>query len=339
MKHEKNLARWASGENAFTALALASRLDVQSRADVGISGRSLRDELAKGKSDVQLTLQCARLTNDEALLRKLARERRVSVRVTALQNPHTPFDVLDGALVRDKNWDVRHAASEAMKRRVRSMPVATAFEVLAHAKSEEVVEEIVQRAKFDDAEVLTLLEREFQVANRWGREHTVRAADHLAQRADLKRFSDETVLELAKQTTLTVVARHCVAAKRSGVLEALLTMVEAGTLSAGRPTDVLRELALAKEMEPSFYRRVLAAASERGRSLATVIADNTHAPWELLEGEIASLTPGAVGRALQAMFHDAAAVWLLAAKLMENTMTVREVLDVLCVTHPEHLRG
>lgn len=339
MKHEKSLARWATGENAFTALALASRLDVQSRPDVGISGRSLRDELAKGKSDVQLTLQCARLTNDEALLRKLARERRVSVRVTALSNPHTPFDVLDAVLVRDKNWDVRHAASEAVKRRVRSMPTAAAFEVLSYAKSEEVIEEIVQRAKLNDEDVHALLERSFQVPNRWGSERTVRAADHLAQRSDLKRFSDETVLAVAKETTLTVVVRHCVTAKRSSVLEDLLKIVEEGTLSAGRPADVLRELAWAKEMEPRYYRRVLAAASEHGRSVTSAIAENAHAPWELLEGEIAAHTPAAVGRALQAMFHDVAAVWLLAAKLMENTMTVREVLDVLCVTHPEHLRS
>jgi hypothetical protein len=340
MKYHETLARWANGDNAFTALALAGKLDVKARADVGISGKALRDELARGKSDVTLTLQCAALTNDVALLRRLARERRVAVRTQAMGNVHMPIDALEDALVGEKNWDVRYAASESLKRRIKQMSVDEAVALLEAAKSTELVEEVAQRTKITDAHVLALLPKSLMLKNRWGYEQPVRVADYVADRSDLKRFSDETILEIAKETTMISVTRHCVAAQRSDALWMLLTLVEKGAHSACRPSEVLRELARAKTMDEAFYERVLNAADDRAKNGVTAsLAENADAPWQLLEEEtVVPHTAAAVGRALQEMFVDAPAVWLLALKLMENTTTVREVLGVVRAVHPEHLR-
>jgi hypothetical protein len=340
MKYHETLARWANGDNAFTALALAGKLDVKARADVGISGKALRDELARGKSDVTLALQCAALTNDEALLRRLARERRVAVRKQAMGNMHMPIDALEDAVVGEKNWDVRYAAGEELKRRIRQMSVDDAVALLEVSKSTELVEEVAQRAKLTDEHVLALLPKSLMLKNRWGFEQPARVADYLADRADLKRFSDETVLEIAKETTMIAVTRHCVVARRSAVLGMLLTLIERGAHSACRQSEVLRELARAKAMDATFYERVLTAADDHAKSGVTaMLAENPDAPWQLLEGErVVPSTAAAVGRALQELFDDAPAVWLLALKLMENTTTVREVIDAVRAVHPEHLR-
>ena len=165
-------------------------------------------------------------------------------------------------------------------------------------------------------------------------------AEYLAQRTDLARFDDVTVIAMAGTPAATRVLRHCVEKRRSAVLEAVLDAFETDSAKYSRPADVLRELAIARGMEHAFYQRVLTAASA-ARSASMVLAalaENVDVPWELLaEFPVSRETASAVGRALQERFTDEPGVWMLAAKLMENTTTVREVIAVLEATYPEHV--
>ena len=167
MGYHQKLARWANGENAFTALALAAGLEVQERTDVGVNGKALREEIARGKNDVAVAARVAALTSDTALLRRMARERRVAVRVAAMKNTHLPFEVLEDVLIREKNWDVRRAAEEAVKRRVLRMDPELAVSLLENTRCEDVLSAVAERAKLTDEHVLRVLSHTISVKNRW----------------------------------------------------------------------------------------------------------------------------------------------------------------------------
>ena len=332
------LAACCSGEQSFTALADAAKLRVEPRADVGIATNATRAWIAAGKADASITERVVNLSRDGVFLTKLSKDRRVQVRAAVARNNATPFDVVARMRYMDKSTDVYRACEDALKRRVARMTADEAAALLVQNASERVIDLACSHAKLTDMHIQSLWDEELKVATRYESERKAKLAHRFADRADLHKFSMETLLGLAQRGESVGVVRAMRVKKdrdENALLDVLLTPNAEGRFQ----TAACSTLSRAEGLDQRAGERLMNAAVEhRWEDVLNGLSMNTSVAWEMfLEERVRRTTVSALGRAISSEFRDDPAVWLLASQLCDAPTTVGEVLAVLRVTHSDSM--
>jgi len=330
------LALWAPGEQSFSALAEAADLKVQPRSDVGLTTSRTHSWIARGKTEVIHTERCAKLTRDPALLTKLAKDRRATVRGAVVRNTATPYSLVSTIRLKDKSYDVQRVADDVMKRRIIQMSADEAVALLEDGVTSRTIDLVCGHKDLEDRHVQALADLKLQVFNKWDNVSTVTVAGVLSHREDLSRFSEETLMCLAVRGQWTMAAR-AMARRRGDVAGLIDEMIARDELSPAPCVFVAKMPRLDPVVATQLYDL---ATRHRYEEVISQLAANRSVDWRMLLGEkVRRTTVAALGRGLADEFKDEPAVWKLASTLCDGPMTVGEVLDVLRVTHADAAKG
>lgn len=346
------LAAWAPGENSFTALAEAANLRVKPSRFAGMSTTRMRNWVLKGRSDIEVTQRCVALSQDGAFLAKMAKDRRVNVKLAVLDNPATPIAVLEEGATQNKNWDIRHKAETQITQRVRAMEADAAFALIDDAKSHHLLEVVMLHPKLSDAQIRSVIGREVVVPGRYGSTSTANLGRLAAARGDLKRLEVETLWALAANGSWAETAQALVARNEEAELLEFVDRIKAATEihrthSAQQALGVIAR----KQSLSATVAEKLFAITEEEKDVSMLLpaarlyllgslAANPSVAWELFMSEpVRTVSAQALARGMAATFGDDPAVWLLAVELAENQITIGEMLTVLSSTFPNSVKG
>jgi hypothetical protein len=346
------LAAWAPGENSFTALAEAANLRVKPSRFAGVSTPRMRNWVLKGRSDIDVTMRCVALSQDGAFLTKMAKDRRVNVRLAVLDNPSTPIAVLEEGATQNKNWDIRHKAETQISLRVRAMDPEAAFALIDDSKSHHLLEMVVQHPKLNDEQLRSVIGREVVVPGRHGSPNTVNLGRLAAGRNDLKRLEIETLWALAANGSWVEVAQAVAARNDEAELVEFVERLK-GASDARRTHSAQQALGIIarKQNLTTALSEKLFAITEEDKETGTLLpasrvhllgtlAANPSVAWDLFMNEpVKTASAQALARAMADTFSDDPAVWLLAVELAENQITIGEMLTVLSSTFPNALKS
>lgn len=347
----EELAAWAPGENSFTALAEVANLRLKPSRFAGVNTARMRTWVLKGRSDIDVTMRCVALSRDGAFLTKMAKDRRVNVRLAVLDNPAAPIEVLEDASTQQKNWDIRHKAETQITARVRNMRPDDAFALIDGARSSTTLESVLQYVKLTDDQIRSVIGREIAVPGRYGSQSVIQLGRLVAGRSDLKRFSIETLWALCDDGHWVEVAKTLVARNVESELEEFFERLSADsqvrkTYAAQQAIGIIaRKSGLSENLANKLFEMAgdtdetsMLTASAR-RNLLEALSANQSVAWELfLDEPVREFSAQALARAMADTFNDEPAVWLLALELAESQITVGETLKVLSSTFPNAAR-
>jgi hypothetical protein len=329
MTISNELAQWAPDDATWSMLAETANLRGMMAGEHGLDDRAMQRAWTARRGDVDTAVPLVGLCRSEKWLRKLARDRRVKVRIAVYANPVCPIDVLDMAAIHEKSWDPRDAAHRALARRVPNLPADEAVALVRDGVSEKLLAAVAANRNLQDEQVLDLLGLSVQIGTRnAGVTQTVEMARQLAAECDLRKRSDEVVLAMARAGMWHVAAREAASRKRAEVCETLLGELEAAERRTFEQRNALQLLAKAPEMDRRYYERIVACDEQTVTSQAGA---NTSCPWDVL-GEVVVRRGGthALGRAL-AEAEVPQASWRLATEICEQNagVTVAEVVALV----------
>jgi hypothetical protein len=327
----KALAGWALDDVVFEALAEAGRFAITERTNAWVP----HERSAMQPMDNVEIVPAAN------------RSATAAAQVADMLNPNTPIALIDAVADREINDDVRACAKKSLQWRIAALSGDDAVALVRDGCSEALIGLVAMSASLENRHLLELYKRMVLVTPRWsGSGYTVRAAKFLGARDDLSRFSHEALMPLVREhnnhSAMKYVVRCNLTAFATAALDDIEAEAEVGEHRWSDKNLMLHVIATMPDMGGRFYERVLHAAEEDAfntpYSVVRALGENTWVPWGVLKDEVVSAkTIGAIGRALSEVFKDDPVVWLLAAQLSANWITVGELVEVLCVTCPQRL--